>query len=124
MKGLLFVFVGGGMGSICRFLLSKIEWQSVKTMFAGTLTANILACFVLGVLLHLQTKNQVNLGTYLLLATGFCGGFSTFSTFSAEVLRFIQLGQNGQAALYVCLSLILGVAAVFGGFKLMETLAL
>lgn len=108
MKTLLFVFLGGGLGSCCRYLISK--WLNPLATFLpfGTLTANILSCIVLGMgayLFESKFTDQSVLRTMVLV--GFCGGFSTFSTFSNEGFQFMRNGQNNNLMVYVIASLVL-----------------
>ncbi len=79
----------------------------------GTFTANLLACILLGIGLSLAGRQQLSPAQQLLLITGFCGGFSTFSTFSADALYLIQQGQSLIALAYVLSSVFLGVASIF-----------
>lgn len=93
---MMYVFIGGGMGSLCRYGIALLT-QPLQWRFPwATLAANVLACAVLGFVLGMQMQGQMPERWRLLLATGFCGGFSTFSTFTADVW---QLLQNGQYAL-------------------------
>lgn len=116
----LWVFIGGGAGSMCRYALSNWLNPNVATdgLAWGTLAANILACLVLGAGLALLLQDRLDYQWRLLLLTGFCGGFSTFSTFALEL---IQQGQEnvGLAALYLLLSLAGGVAAILLGQSLL-----
>ena len=109
----LAVFVGGGGGSVLRFTMSKAivanEWLQGHW---ATLLINILASIVLVVIVDAyDDKSKI---MYLsLLGTGFCGGWSTLSTFSMETINLISAGRTIEAALYVSLSIILGVGAAF-----------
>jgi CrcB protein len=95
MKPYLLIFIGGGVGSIIRFALSRWVYQFLPPPFPnGTLVVNFTACFVLGLLVGLATtKGYITPDIKLLVAVGFCGGFSTFSTFSLETLELMQMGQ-------------------------------
>src|SRR4051812_17983209 len=98
MKQFLLVFIGGGLGSIARFLVGKAysSWQP-DFPFA-TLTSNFLSCIVFGIVVMLGV-DKINL-TYplkLLLITGFCGGFSTYSAFTFETVDMFKSGQNALA---------------------------
>ncbi len=116
MLNVLAVFTGGGLGSLCRYAFSL--YLSDTAFPAGTLAANICACFILGFLTGYLFKNNMSDHLKLLIGTGFCGGFSTFSTFSKETL---ELGQNAlgfTTVSYIILSIVLGVLAVYMGLLL------
>ena len=82
-KSAILVFLGGGLGSVCRYLISKALNSRGTNLPWGTFTVNILGSFIIGLLLGIAIKNNnLNNTTNLILATGFCGGFTTFSTFS------------------------------------------
>lgn len=120
-KDILYVGIGGGIGSIFRFIVSRlvIRYMSAEWTFAGTLAVNITGCFLIGILagwmLAHQPDNQI---FRLLFIVGFCGGYTTFSTFAYENLRLIETNQWGLFALYTLASVILGLIAVWGGLKL------
>jgi len=115
MFNALAVFVGGGLGSLCRYGLSLLVPNSGTAFPMATLMANICACFVLGYLTDYLLRDTLSDHWKLLLGTGFCGGFSTFSTFSKETLELSQGGVTMWAVVYLILSLVLGVLAVFFG---------
>jgi CrcB protein len=118
MLNALAVFLGGGLGSLCRYGLTFF-WQET-TMPVATLVANILACFLLGFLTSYWTKNNgVSDVWKLLFGTGFCGGFSTFSTFSKEVV-LLQEEHIWIQAVYLVLSIALGVFAVCLGIMVAQ----
>jgi len=101
------IFIGGGLGSVSRFGVSILGSKLFDTKFpVGTLLANLLSCIVLGLLVGVfQDKiNSEQLRAMLVL--GFCGGFSTFSTFSLETLNLMKGGQFWMAALNVIISVI------------------
>jgi CrcB protein len=107
MLNLLLIFVGGGFGSLARYAISKWLNPPVGGFPWGTLTANVLACLVLGIIAALiSQKSGISKELQALVLIGFCGGFSTFSTFSIETLRMIQNGQWMMAIAYVTASLI------------------
>lgn len=116
MGNVLFIFLGGGLGSICRYLLGDYFNQEGSVAW-GTFIANILACLLLGVIAGLDAKSGVSTQGKLLFATGFCGGFSTFSTFSSELLEHARGGELLLGAFYLSLSIFVGLVAVYAGYK-------
>ena len=119
MKQFLLVFIGGGLGSILRFLLSQIPILNFSKFPTTTLISNIIGCFILGLVLGYAIKNDhLNSPQTLLLATGFCGGLTTFSTFAYENISMIKSGDINQLFFYTFLSLLLGFIAVFVGLQL------
>ena len=124
MKVLLFVFLGGGLGSCCRYLLSK--WMNPLSAFLpyGTLLSNILACLVLGFAAYLfENRFPQSNSLRLMVLVGFCGGFSTFSTFSNEVFQFIRSGNNTSMITYSLASIILCNMAIGLGIWLASWLS-
>lgn len=120
MKTLLIIFAGGGMGSIVRYYLG--QWITLVypgSFPIGTLIVNVLACLVLGVATAFADQKLL-LGTSskLFWTVGFCGGFSTFSTFSNESLTLLNSGFQLTMLLYVLLSVVLCLGAVWTGLYL------
>jgi len=116
MKPLLLVFLGGGLGSTLRYGVGKYL-NPVSTGFPyGTFTANILGSLLIGIILGIAAKNDsISENTMLFLATGFCGGFTTFSSFASENYKFLENGNFGLFALYTIASFVIGFSAVFFG---------
>jgi len=123
MKSLLLVFLGGGFGSTLRFLLGKYINSSATGIPYGTFAANILGSLLIGIILGLASKNQAISEQYtLLFATGFCGGFTTFSTFAYENHVFLKSGDFMTFAMYTIASFVIGFAAVFLGIYVVKYL--
>ncbi|RPE00153.1 fluoride efflux transporter CrcB [Aureibaculum marinum] len=121
MKQLLLVFMGGGFGSIARFLLSKYFNSTTSGIPYGTFFANVLGSLLIGLILGLAVKNDtLTQNQTLFLATGFCGGFTTFSTFAYENHVFLKAGDFTSFFLYTIGSFALGFAAVFLGMYLVK----
>ncbi len=124
MKELLFVFAGGGLGSVCRLLVSKmLKNQSTFFPFA-TLASNFLSCVVFGALVMLGV-NKMNLSynMKLLLITGFCGGFSTYSAFTFETVELFKHNQHWLALSNIVLNFALSVAGLFIGMFAVKAFA-
>ncbi|WBX74163.1 fluoride efflux transporter CrcB [Tenacibaculum pacificus] len=119
MKQLLLVFIGGGFGSVLRFLIGKLLNNQQTGIPYGTFTANILGSLIIGIILGLAAKNEaITQNHTLLIATGFCGGFTTFSSFAYENHAFLKSGDFTTFAFYTIASFTLGFLAVFTGIFL------
>lgn len=106
----VFVALGGAFGAVCRYALSFI---TVKIDFPlMTFITNLFGAFCIGLFVGFAKKKNLPSNLVLFLKTGFCGGFTTFSTFSLEAYNLFQSGMNGTAVLYVVLSLVLCIAGV------------
>ena len=123
MKQLILVFVGGGAGSVLRFLLGRWLNTTQNGIPYGTFAANILGSLLIGLILGWALKNNsLSPNSTLLLATGFCGGFTTFSTFAYENHLILKSGDFLTFAIYTLGSLVLGFAAVFAGMWITKAL--
>jgi CrcB protein len=120
LKEAVLIFLGGGLGSLLRFISGTWVQSLHKINFPfGTLAANILACFVLGFVVGLTNEKVIsNPSVRLFWATGFCGGFSTFSAFSSETLTLMQSGMTLSAVGYVVISLTTCFLATYLGLCL------
>ena len=118
MKHLLLVGLGGFIGSVARFLVSKLNlsWHFLSIPM-GTLTVNVLGSFIIGILVGISVKSDlISTDLRLFLMVGFCGGFTTFSSFSSENLMLMQNGQVVTVLIYTALSVLLGFLAVYLGY--------
>lgn len=116
MKQLLLVFLGGGIGSSLRFWISRYLLNNDSSIPLGTFTVNVLGCLLIGLFLGLALKNNLlSQNMMLLFATGFCGGFTTFSAFAQENYILLKTGDITSFVVYTAGSLILGLIAVLAG---------
>ena len=116
MKHALLVFVGGGFGSVARYFLGKWLNNLETAIPYGTMLSNVLGSLLIGVILgYLGKTGNMSQSQSLLLATGFCGGFTTFSAFAYENHLFLKSGDYFSFLPYTLLSLVLGFSAVFFG---------
>lgn len=116
---LLMVFVGGGLGSICRYLISTAT-KSLMPFPLGTLTVNVVGSFLMGVLVTFLIGKSFSEPARLMLAVGFLGGFTTFSSFSIETLTLLEKGHALAALSNVALNLALGLPAAWLGVRLAQ----
>ena len=123
MPSILLVFLGGGLGAVCRYLVTTQVGARFGTVFPfGTLTVNTVGSFLMGLImgvLLLAEQHQFAAGPWkLLLTVGFLGGFTTFSSFSMETMTLVRGGSLFYAAANVLATLVLGFAAVMAGLVL------
>ena len=122
MKQLLLVFFGGGVGSVLRYIIGNYLNSSKDGIPYGTFVANIIGSLLIGIILGLAARNDtLSSNQTLLLATGFCGGFTTFSTFAYENHVFLKSGDFTSFALYTIGSFIVGFLAVFLGMYIVKS---
>lgn len=116
-KILICIFLGGGTGSVLRYCAQMALHERIVpyTFPWATFTVNIFGSFLIGLFYALSARFNLSTETRMLLTTGLCGGFTTFSTFSNDGLLMIKQGFYGMSILYALLSIVLGIAAVFAG---------
>lgn len=116
MTKLLLVFIGGGLGAMSRFLVTTALAGKLGNFPLGTLTANLIGSLLMGLVVGLLAGRYESLR--LFAAVGFLGGFTTFSSFSAETLALIQGGQVFAASANVIVSVVAGLIACAVGLKI------
>lgn len=121
MKEVLMVFAGGGLGAVSRYLINRYAGAAQQVFPWATLTANVLSCLILGFVMGwLAGREGQHTLVRLLFITGFCGGMSTFSTFTAEGLTLYKEGMAALFLLHVTGNFILCAAAIGAGLYLAE----
>jgi CrcB protein len=122
IKTLLLIGLGGGLGSILRYFCQKWIYQLYPHPFPwGTFLVNVAGCFLIGLFYAASEKSVIFTADWrLLLTTGFCGGFTTFSTFAYENMTLLRNGDIGYFFLYSIGSFAAGIAAVFAGIALVK----
>lgn len=118
MRDLLFVFLGGGAGSILRYMVSR--WLNTSFLPWGTLAVNIIGCFLVSLFGTWIARQSLPTDLRLLMVVGLCGGFTTFSTFGNETMTMLRNGHLLLSFIYIFLSVAAGIAAAYIGAKLLE----
>lgn len=116
-RSIFFVALGGMFGCVARYLIGVAVARQFPSPFPlGTLIINVVGCFLIGLFFALSEKGNVLTPEWrLFLTTGFCGGFTTFSTFSYESMGLIRDGEYIYLSLYVSASILIGFAGTFLG---------
>lgn len=122
LKNIALVVFGSATGGTLRYIISLFfiekEWNKLPW---ATFTVNLIGCFLIGLVYALTEKfAQGESQIKLLLATGFCGGFTTFSAFAMENLQLLKHEAGATAFIYILLSVLLGIGATFLGFVLFK----
>lgn len=120
IKSIILVGLGGALGSILRYVVGVEIKQLVATSFPiATFIINIIGCLIIGLLYGISEKNNLgNSDLNYLLIIGFCGGFTTFSTFANENFNLIQQQNFITPLFYISSSIIIGILAVRLGYKI------
>ncbi len=117
LKTLLYIGFGSFLGGIARYLTARAVQNSIASTFPyGTMLVNLLGCFLIGLIFGISERtNLIDDDWRIFLTVGFCGGFTTFSTFANENMTLLRDGNFIYFALYTGLSVFLGLVAVFFG---------
>ncbi len=117
IKLILIIGTGGFFGTVSRFLITRFLQNHLASSFPyGTFAVNIIGCFLIGIIYGFSERsNFMNPELRMFLAVGFCGGFTTFSTFANENVALLKDGNIFYVALYVSLSVFIGILATFSG---------
>ncbi|PZE20891.1 fluoride efflux transporter CrcB [Paenibacillus xerothermodurans] len=111
---------GGAVGTLCRFYLGRWVNSKMKSQFPwGTWVINATGSFALGLLLSMHANEQISDLVWMVMGTGFCGAYTTFSTFGYETIQLVQQGEMAKAALYVVSSVLLGLWSAFVGMTVL-----
>ena len=123
MKLILIVGIGSFLGGILRYVLSQwVQAKFLSTFPFGTLSVNLIGCLVIGLVYAFSERSLMSSDWKLFLATGICGGFTTFSAFSVETFSLLRNGQYGSAGGYILASVVLGVMFTFLGYLIASRL--
>lgn len=117
MKQLLLVFVGGGLGSVLRFLIGKqFTFNSLNFPWA-TFIVNLIGSFIIGAVFgYILVKHKLSNDIFIFLVAGFCGGFTTFSAFANESISLLKAGQTSLFFSYIITSVLIGLFCVWLGY--------
>lgn len=113
---LIYVIIGSSIGGAARYLSQEFVQKNFPSFIPlSTLSVNIVGSFIIGIIYALAERSKISAEVRIFIATGFCGGFTTFSSFAFENVKLLQDGEFFNTALYVVLSLVIGFAAVYLG---------
>lgn len=120
----MYIALGGGLGSVLRYLTAVVMNKYVQSSFPfATFVTNILGCLLIGLFFgYLEKQHAISQDLKFFLITGFCGGYTTFSTFSHESLQLMQTNQMVTAFLYIGLSVFVGLLATWFGLALAKAI--
>ena len=120
MTKILLVFIGGGLGAVSRFLLTTALAGKLGNFPVGTLAANVFGSLLMGLVVGLLAGRANLEPVRLFVAVGFLGGFTTFSSFSAETIALLHGGQIFSAVINVVVSVVVSLTACAVGIKIVN----
>jgi CrcB protein len=121
MKTMLFIGTVGFIGTLLRYAISQfIQTRVFSTFPFGTLGVNLIGCLAIGLVFGISERTNLNPEWRLFLATGICGGFTTFSAFTNETFSLLRDGQIWYASVYTLASIFFGVIATFIGYSILK----
>ena len=118
MTNCIIVGLGGFVGAVCRYLIGLLQVSAAGGFPVKTFVINIVGSFVIGMVTAMGVRHNLSPQGILFLKVGFCGGFTTFSSFALENQILLNKGETGTALLYMVLSLALGIGAVLLGERI------
>ena len=124
MQSIIFVAIAGALGAVGRYGIGSVVTATLGKSFAfGTLLVNIIGCLLIGFLMHISlTTEAIPHPWRTALTVGFLGAFTTFSTFSYETVKFIEMGQLHTAAINIGTNVVLGILATVAGLAIAKVL--
>lgn len=123
MKLIFAIGTGSFIGGVLRYLVSQYVQAKFLSAFPfGTLSVNIIGCLIIGIAFGLTDRGNLTPEWRLFLVTGFCGGFTTFSSFSNETVSLLRDGQLWYAFTYIAISVLLGLIATYAGITIIKLL--
>lgn len=116
-KEIIYIFLGGGTGSVLRYCIQLLMHERIMPYSFpwATFTVNLLGSFLIGLFYALSERFNLSFEVRLLLTTGLCGGFTTFSTFSNDGMNLLKGEFYGTFILYTLLNIVIGLVAVMAG---------
>lgn len=122
LQNILLVMTGSALGGALRFVLSHLIQSRSSSFFPwGTFVVNVVGCFLMGLVVAWVTKSTKEAeGLRLILATGFCGGFTTFSAFAAENVQLLKDGHPLYFFVYILVAVVTGILALAMGISLIK----